>query len=734
VTLLTALVAMAVIIVGYQSISEQRRAAAEARQSLADHAKALEAEEKGRQLDRLRAAPALVARARKAFNERDSYAATEALGEALKIDSKLAEAHLLMGQILAYQQDYQGAVAALNAYVALKPEDEDAREILQLCQEGAEKGRTAGLVSELAQVFGRQGLTQQAARLAMSVSETRDRYRAEIRRGWPRLRDVDLRYAGDGTFELFLPHHFREVTDLSPLRGMALSRLEFRDNDDLRDLKALRGMPLKWLDLTSCHGVQDLGPLEGAGLEALHLHETQVDDLSALEGMPLKALELSRTQVSSIAALKGAPLQRLEIAFTRVKDITPLAGAPLRHLELGHTGISDLTPLAEAPLVFLEIARTQVSDLSPLKGKSLRVLVLDGTPVSDLSPLEGMPLRNLGLEACPKIEDFSAIEGMPLQELRLANTKFSDLSLLQGMPLDSLDLWDCKNIADITLLKGTQISRLSIGKTKVRDLSPLKGMPLEVLSIVESAVTDLSPLEGLDLRELHFTPARITKGIEAARNMKSLQGIRLNRYGDYTPVHEFWAREDLHVALKAKNPKYTRRGWCRTDRGKVADVRMEHCEVTDLSPVQGMPLRSLVCGHNPLTDLSPIKGMPLETLFIWATKVTDLSPVKGMRLKRFSASGTPITDLAPLAGMTTLETLSIDGSRVTDLTPLKGLKIEHMAFTPKMITQGIEAVREMGTLKSIGPYWDNRLEPDEFWQKYDAGEFGLPKKGAGTAE
>lgn len=71
----------------------------------------------------------------------------------------------------------------LNTYVALRPEDEDAREVLQLCQEGAAKGRTVELVSKLAQVFGRQGLTQQAARLAVSVLEARDRYRAEIARG-----------------------------------------------------------------------------------------------------------------------------------------------------------------------------------------------------------------------------------------------------------------------------------------------------------------------------------------------------------------------------------------------------------------------------------------------------------------------------------------------------------------------------------------------------------------------
>jgi len=139
----------------------------------------------------------------------------------------------------------------LNTYLALRPEDEDARQVLQLYQEGAEKGRTPKLVRELAQAFGRQGLTQQAARLAVSVLEARDRYRAEIARGWPRLRDVELYSAGDGTFELFLPDHFREVADLSPLRGMAISRLRFRDNDDLRDLKALQGMPLTWLDLTS---------------------------------------------------------------------------------------------------------------------------------------------------------------------------------------------------------------------------------------------------------------------------------------------------------------------------------------------------------------------------------------------------------------------------------------------------------------------------------------------------
>jgi hypothetical protein len=67
--------------------------------------------------------------------------------------------------------------------------------------------------------------------------------------------------------------------------------------------------------------------------------------------------------------------------------------------------------------------------------------------------------------------------------------------------------------------------------------------------------------------------------------------------------------------------------------------------------------------------------------------------------------------------------LYCNGTPVSDLSPLEGLNLAEIAFTPKNITKGLEVIRQMKSLKTLGPVWDKRFPPAEFWKKYDAGEF-----------
>jgi hypothetical protein len=116
-----------------------------------------------------------------------------------------------------------------------------------------------------------------------------------------------------------------------------------------------------------------------------------------------------------------------------------------------------------------------------------------------------------------------------------------------------------------------------------------------------------------------------------------------------------------------------------------------------------MPLTILDCSVTPVADLSPLKGMPLTTLYCKITQVSDLSPLKGMPLKTLWCYLTPVTDLSPLAGMS----------------------LQEIRFTPKKNTKGLEALRQMKTLKTIGIglQKEKAFPAAEFWKKYDAGEF-----------
>lgn len=136
-----------------------------------------------------------------------------------------------------------------------------------------------------------------------------------------------------------------------------------------------------------------------------------------------------------------------------------------------------------------------------------------------------------------------------------------------------------------------------------------------------------------------------------------------------------------------------------------------------------MPLTTLDCSLTRVSDLSPLKGMPLTSLNVSrCSAIGDLGPLKGMQLITLHCSKTQVSDLRPLVGMPLKELLLME-TRVTDLTPLAGMKLEIFSVTPSNITKGIEIIRAMKTIGRITTQDHNWMKPDQFWKKYDAGEF-----------
>lgn len=113
------------------------------------------------------------------------------------------------------------------------------------------------------------------------------------------------------------------VSDLSPLRGMALTMLACH-NTGVSDLSPLRDMPLTIL---SCGGTQvsDLSPLTGMKLAVLSVDNTPVSDLSPLAGMPLTVLWCDRTKAASLAPLRGMPLKELRCDYDAERDYEVLS-------------------------------------------------------------------------------------------------------------------------------------------------------------------------------------------------------------------------------------------------------------------------------------------------------------------------------------------------------------------------------------------------------------------------
>jgi serine/threonine protein kinase len=174
-----------------------------------------------------------------------------------------------------------------------------------------------------------------------------------------------------------------------------------------------------------------------------------------------------------------------------------------------------------------------------------------------------------------------------------------------------------------------------------------------------------------------------------------------------------------------------------------------------LEPLKGMQLNILImdrCRH--ITNLGSLKGMPLTALVSvdGSNELQDLTPLQGMKLHTLGIQGwCQVKDLSVLKGMP-LRMLDMVGCKTQDLEPLRGMNLEELYWTPRHVTKGVEVLRSMKSLHTLGvlgfaappttssspsvrsfgyhpnnvaalPSGDEGFRPGEFWKRYDAGDF-----------
>ncbi len=214
--------------------------------------------------------------------------------------------------------------------------------------------------------------------------------------------------------------------------------------------------------------------------------------------------------------------------------------------DLPNCNLSDLSPLKGLKLFGMDISGNPVREIRHLKGMPLRKLFLENTLVEDLSPLKGAPIIELRLNGTP-LESLKGLEGMPVENLYMLGTKVTDITALAGSKLRQLWLNETP-ISDLSPLAGAPIVSLTLHRTKVSDLSFIRNLPvIQRLHIAETPVTDLTPLKGVPLTRLVFTPGKIEKGLQVARQLFGIREIG-TRFDDQTrdlmPPDQFWSRFD----------------------------------------------------------------------------------------------------------------------------------------------------------------------------------------------
>lgn len=223
---------------------------------------------------------------------------------------------------------------------------------------------------------------------------------------------------------------------------------------------------------------------------------------------------------------------------------------------------------------------------------------------------------------------------------------------------------------------GSPLRAAEFNAAGVTDLTPLAKLKLVYLSLKDNPVSDLRPLSNMPIEELYLEGTTVSD----LRPLKTL------------PLRTLWLN---------KTP------------------------VANLLPLDGLPLTQLNLLETKVTDLSPLAGMPLETVWLNKTQVSDLTPLANCPIVSLTLEGTPISEISLVRRWPTLQRLHIGETKVTDLRPLAGLRLTRLIVTPQKITEGWDFIRNMSTLQELDIELrePQRWTPDEFWRRFDAGEF-----------
>ena len=227
-------------------------------------------------------------------------------------------------------------------------------------------------------------------------------------------------------------------------------------------------------------------------------------------------------------------------------------------------------------------------------------------------------------------------------------------------------------------------------------------------------LADLTPLAGMNLASLTHLSLSATKAGDAGmvyfKDCKNLTylNLLLTQVGDAGLVHfkDCKALTELNLA----GTKVSDAGLANfKDCKNLTFLWLIHTQVGDAGMVHFQGCKALM------------------NLGLARTKVGDVGLVHFKDCKNLTylwLDHAPVGDagLAQLKGIP-LRKLYINNTAITDLAPLQGMPLEEVRLTPKNITRGLDILRDMKSLKTIGIAGQQTWPPAEFWERYDKGEF-----------
>ena len=665
-------------------------------------------------LDELRAtAPAFASQARELADKEQYDQAVEKLGYAIKLQPESTQFRLSRADILQALGRLEDAAKDYRSALTTAPHNQRAADNLTLCEKILTSPRLPDgnpRPESLQKLFDAMKAEKRPAAEMMHVAKKIGREKEIALDLWKtRLKGLPNATA-------------KPISERITARADGLLELDLTGTG-VSDLRPLTGMPLGDLKLNDCRDVRDLSPLRGITLTRLGLKRTAVSDLHPLADCPnLKSLDLSHTPASDLRPLAQLPLRWLSLAQGEARDLTPLSKLPIEHLDLENArGVGSLAALAEMPLDFLNCMQSNVTDFSPLANLPLRTLYMHDCTVGDLGFLRAMPLELLDLSKTKSASNFAVLAGIKsLEELTLP----SDLDILPDVELDAIETlrthpalnrlsnhppekavpltlrtvptfwaewpqniswqralrrlnvnarvsrqkdgtwhvtaWEQSTLTDLSVFKGANISLLDVSQCRaITDLRPLIGLPIKVLRIPHTSVTDLSPIREMQLQELWCAETPIT-------DLSPLAGLPLRRIFmdkcrlpvDVTPLASIATLEEL---ILPERP---------TSLEKLRNLEnLRHLSYT-YSSKTGKPARTTPEFWREWESFTWLPALArldftfaqlpdgITTLIIRDPAFNGLSLLTKTKLTGLDIRKTGVTDLAPLAAISTLQHLT----------------------------------------------------------------------------
>jgi eukaryotic-like serine/threonine-protein kinase len=340
---------------------------------------------------------------------------------------------------------------------------------------------------------------------------------------------------------------------------------------------------------------------------------------------------------NEVADLLARLLADLNRGNSRPTLVTPIRPAPAR--QEGRARRKWLWAAAALALLVVGLGVSEATGVTGVRGAVIRLFSPDGTLVVEVDD----PGVSVAVDGADVV-----ITGAGAKEIRLKPGQYKVEASKDGKVVRQELVNVSKN--------GRQVVRLS------KESAPLSEAEAWEKSVAALPAEEQAEAVARRLKELNpdfdgkFQP-EIRKG--------QVKGLSFSSHAvkDLAPLRALRGLESLVCCGSPAEP------------GKV----------TNLSPLRGVPLKSLHVNDNPVSDLSPLAGMPLEVLRCFRTPVEDLTPLKGMPLRELWAGETHVADLSPLKDMK-LKVLLLDGTLVSDLSPLRGMDLEHAGLSHTSIS------------------------------------------------